>query len=274
MSTMNNKIITLALLVLSGAGSFYIMYQFPNNDWINIFYKSAQQILLFKSPFDIPSYMNPIWVAIMLTPFTLFTPEISRGMFGIISLSSSVFICYKLNISIKNSLLIILSASVLQGFFQSNIEPVLLLGIFAPASIALVILMSKPQIGVGYFIYQLYWSYKEHRMIKTILPVVVLLILTLPYIPSIIQSGQRVSSLSRNVSLFPYSIIPGIILLAIAIYKKQPLLTICSSILLSPYAALYTYTGIQLSIAVYGGKYKTPLLITMLILTWINEILI
>jgi hypothetical protein len=261
------------LSVVAGMMSmvFIIMLTFPNPDWKYIFYPAAQSILHLQSPYTISGYINPIWTIVPLIPLTIFTVEISRAIFAVISLSCTFWMCRKLQIETKHTILIVLSASVLNGIFQSNVEPLLLTGTLLHPAIGLILLSGKPQIGIGYIIYQLYWSWKERRLIQTFLPLGLLSMMLIPFIPEIIKASLLCVNSGWNISMFPYSVLPGIILLGIAIYKKQPLLSVAASILISPYIALYSLTGIQMAIAVYGGKHKTIMLVILFILTWIVE---
>jgi hypothetical protein len=254
----------LGLLVLT----FVIMLNFPNHDWKKIFHPAAVKILRFENPFDIPGYMNPIWVAALLTPFTIFSPEISRGLFGVVSMLAYLFLCYKLKVGFLSAALIVPSASVLQAILQSNVEPVLLLGVLLPPAFGLPLIMGKPQVGIGYLVYQLYWSFREKTLLATLTPFAVLILWNLPYTPAMLAASQRVVGTIRNESLFPYAAPLGLFLLWLAIRQKKPALTIAASVFFSPYVVLYSYVGIQIAVAAYGGKYKNWLLAVLLLVSW------
>jgi hypothetical protein len=191
-------------------------------DWVESFRPAA---LSWENPYQGLTF-NPPWLFLLLYPLAILPARVGAGLLMFISF---VIIAGYVRSPIK-TLLVSLSAPMIVLLTLGNIDGLIVLGLLLPYGISLPFLMIKPQ---GVFIASLkrisFWS---------------ILMMLLMIGASIFIWGfwwKDITTLSTpvsapyNVSSFPYSVIPGLLLLIYGLRKKSDALLCYASLCFSPY---------------------------------------
>lgn len=230
----------------------------PDADWLKIYYPTAHRFLAGLSPYDklYPDcgycvFVNPPWTLFITIPLTVLPAQLSRGLIFIFSIISIIFFGWKIKASPLTIVFILLSPTVIGSLLAGNLDLILLPAFFLPAPIALIILMIKPQIGLGlaifYFI-SLISGRNWKALIYTFTPVSLAFFLSAIFFPGWISIISDMAANPWNRSIFPYGIPVAIFLIIISVKDKNKLLSIGASPFLSPYLTFYSYSVFQFSL--------------------------
>lgn len=200
----------------------FIFLPVTYKDWVVSFRPSA---LTWQNPYHGLTF-NPPWLFLILHPIAALPPRIGAG---ILMLISFVIIALYVRSPVK-TFLVALSAPMIVLLTLGNIDGLVILGLMLPYWMSLPFLMIKPQ---GVFLAAVqrlsFWS--------ICFAIFFLLI-------SVFVWGfwwQDISSLSTpvnaeyNLSAFPYSVVPGLLLLVLGLRKKSDALLCFASLCFSPY---------------------------------------
>jgi hypothetical protein len=211
-------------------------------DWHIAYYPAARAFLSGHSPYYAGSYLeNPVWICLILAPFGLFSERVGRALFLVVS----IFCFYKsfqsVNVPRRWIPMIFLSPQILFGLNLGAIDALVLLAPAVHPILGFLLAMTKPQIGLGYAIYLIVEWIREGKFYSLVIAlaasaggILISIWLGMPF------SGRLISS-PWNTSLFPYSLLPGIALLFMSIYKKKRELSFIASPMMSPYTAFYSW---------------------------------
>lgn len=214
-------------------------------DWHSTYYPAARAFISGSTPYYEGGLLeNPVWVCILLAPFALFREDISRALF----LLASVFAYYKAfqsaGIPRKWIMILFFSPQVLYGLNLGTIDAFVLASPAMPPVLGFLAALTKPQIGIGYAIFLLIDWVREKKLSSLFLALVlggggilISLWLGMPF------SG-RLISVPWNTSLFPYSLIPGIILLITALYLRKREWSLVASPMMAPYLTFHSWVTV------------------------------
>ncbi len=221
-------------------------------DWFYTYYPATKAFIEGRSPYENnPYFFTPVWALIPIIPYVIFPYDVGRALFFVISILGFFYLAYKAGGKPIGVLGFLLSAPVTNCIQTGNIEWIPLLGIFLPAPIGIILLSMKPQstIGVIFFIFWNELRKSPLNALIAILPSGLLFIVSwLIYGPWFLKSSSIYKAGgSFIVSAWPVGIPIGLGLLWLAFRRKEILLSLASSPLLSPYAVLLTWCGFLLS---------------------------
>jgi hypothetical protein len=234
------------------AGAVYLVFPLPDADWYGTYDPAVKNILAGKSPYDVPGFHNPPWMVLLLLPFGLFPLHVGRALFFIASILIFIFILWKTESNALTAVAVFLSPTLLGGLLASNPDLFILSGILLSPTWGLLVLLLKPQIGMGLFFYYLYWSWKDGGLKNSLIifaPVVIGYLVSLALFPALISKLLHKSAIDPwNRSIFPYGIPLGIFFLWLAIRKKNPYLALAVGPFFSPYLTYYSYLAVQIAL--------------------------
>ena len=187
-------------------------------DWDNVFLPAILILLQAGNPYSVPGFYNPPYALLPLIPFALLPYDLGRIVLLLVSLLVFAFTLYRLGAKPIPLALILLTPFALDSLFWGNLEWITLLGLTINPAYGLILLAIKPQMTWGIILFLLVESTIKrgwwNGFIKTIIPV------TLVFTISIILFGwfplrwiSYSGEASINISLFPYSVPLGIVLM-------------------------------------------------------------
>lgn len=230
-------------------------------DW-NVY---AQAVLVFLSggnPYAVTGFYNPVWALPFFIPFVMLGAPAGQIAYSAVAYMSFALVAMRLKASIPSLLFFVFSLPVFWSAVNCvNLDWLVLFSLFTPAPVALILAMTKPQIGICIAVYILYRAFREKRLIRTAAPLAILTAITVA-----IYGLPNVSVLSGawwNISLFPYSIPVGIALLVIAILRRDKVLTVPASLALAPYFGLTTIAALIVPLL-----RDRRLMISLFVVTW------
>jgi hypothetical protein len=202
----------------------------------NAFYQAGAAILRGQSPYAVPGFYNPIWVALLFTPFALFSRELAYHIYAAIIFGASFYILWRLS---QKRIGITLIAAFSPFFFMTmqygNIDWLVLLGLLCPAELGIWLILVKPQMGAPLALLWAWKLYRERGLWKTLL---FFLPVTLAYGLSFVI-GMRLPDVSVmqgwSAGIWPYGLLLGIPLYLWAFKNRDDQLALVATPFLEPY---------------------------------------
>ncbi len=228
------KVLVFIIAVLLSTIIAIIIPDYAND--FTCFYEAGSKIASLKSPYTVECYYNPIWVALLFSPLSLFTREIAYRIYAAILFGSYIFILWKIS---EQHLYITLIACFSPFIFitmqYGNIDWLVLLGLIVPKYLGIWLVLSKPQMGFALIIVWAWNIYKE-KGVQTLLtkftPVALGFFISL-LLGMRLPNPGALSSWSADI--WPYGLLIGIPTLVFAIQKKDGYLALGTAPFLTPY---------------------------------------
>jgi len=203
---------------------------FPiGGDWV-IFRAAALDPLRMYSQ----QYYSVPWLALALYPLAILPAKVGALVVFALNMTGFLFAFYRLRI--PPILCAPLLWMILHGAIFGNIEGLVILGLFLPSPLAVFVLLAKPQMTAGVLLYIAWQAYHNKHIIATFAPACIaicagVLIFGVP--------GTPINE-SWNASIFPYGILPGLIILWYAITRRNIGAALACGPLFSPYVNSFT----------------------------------
>ena len=238
------KTLGLALCLVSPLLVFaFFLTLPPASDFIDSFWPAAQFPL---DPYRVASYLNPPWVALLLYPLTFLSERVAQAIIAFLNLAMTLLLIAKFKGGLRSFLLTISSAPFLSLLINGNIDWLPMIAFLIPANWGLVLLLSKPQVGI---MAGLVWFKQSKLSILLVLPASVLLIVSFiiwgwwisNMLHGVLKSGGKAVG-PWNISPFPWLIPIGLFLLYQAWKKEDELIAVVATLCLVPYFAFYSLT--------------------------------
>ncbi len=233
----------------------YLASFLPSADWLHIYDATARHFLHGFSPYDrlYPDcahcvFVNPPWTLLMLIPFTLLSPALSRGLILVLSVLGVILFGWRMHVRPLSIAAIILSPTVIGSLLAGNLDVLILLGIFLPPVWGLLVLMIKPQIGLGVAIFYafIYIRARQWReLLTTFVPVGLAFGVSALLFPDWLALLLHMPANPWNRTLFPYGIPVALLFLWWALRSKKPALALAATPFLAPYLTYYSYGALQ-----------------------------
>jgi hypothetical protein len=246
-------LLPVLLFVLAALFFFYVLLQLPSfGDWNRFYHPVAQNV---GEPYSIVGFLNPVWVAWVLYPFSYFSVQVGGALWMALSILLAIGCIHRLQGSPIAILLTLLSPAFLRFITSGQIDILPLLGFtllltserLYSAGWGIIFMTAKPQVFGAALI--TYWaSLDSAKRVKVLLPFLAAFSLSLVaygFWPADIDW----SSLNHSVdfSPWPYGIPVGLGLLAWSIGHKNVLVGGLSTYFLVPYfspSSLFVYTAV------------------------------
>lgn len=240
------KMLVLILLVLILLPFLYV--SLPHNlDWHDTYRPAALAVLHGQSPYTVEIYYAAPWAAWLLIPIAVLPTGLGQMVIFLTGLMTYVFLLRRLGAPPVSMLLFMSSAAVIGCLINGNIEWMALLGAVLPPQIGLIFLAVKPQVGFGLGVYWLITIWRERgfrQVVITFAPVTALLLLSfLLYGLWPLRFSQTVAWSSDNVTLFPYGVVLGLVILVQALRTGDSRAALASGPFFSPYVIHFTWAA-------------------------------
>jgi len=266
---MKTVLLVMLLLVLFSVCVAYVYSTLPANmdqgltrrdrllgwDWRHVFQPGTLAILRGESPYTIQYFYSPPWVIIPLIPLAFLPTE-----FGIAFLYVLNFFCYlivaaKLRMNPIAFVVFLLFSGMIPNSANANIEGIIALGFILPPQLGLFLLLLKPQYGIGVAVFWLVETWREQGAKQAVL---VFLPVSLAFLLSFtlygfwpLRASTDVIGQWWNASIFPRGVPIGLLLLALAIYKREMRFAIAASPFFSPYLTGHTWSVVWFGLLLF-----------------------
>ena len=258
------------LLILLIAAFLPILFGYITNnhefdDWNHSLRPAALAMLHGHSPYGAGFY-NPPWGLLPFIPFAAMPPSWGRFTLFLVSFCGFAYLARQLSAKPASILLFLTSFPVIACLDSGNIDWLPMLGFVAPAPLALILAVIKPQIGIGIAVYWLFESWRQggaRRIVLNFLPVSLLLGSSFLFYGLWPLAVPDLSAVSWNIALFPYTVPVGIFVLCTAILRREARPSMSAGILLSPY-----YSWMTLSSLLVALLHRPRFLAVAWIATW------
>ena len=239
-------------LVLAFVGIAWAAQYIPGGfDWYGTWRPAFDLMLSGQNPYGaVPRLATPPWVMILLLPLAALPTELGRGALFAASLFG--FTLAAVRFQAKPAALggFLLSPLIFHSLLNGNTDWLVLIGATLPPSVGMILVMSKPQVGLGLAVFWIVAAYREggaREMARIATPVVVLTLASFLIFGIWPTRAAAVldHSADINASLWPWTIPLGAGLLIYGLYKRQPNAALAASPFLSPYVLFHAYCGAQ-----------------------------
>jgi hypothetical protein len=233
----------LAFLIVLAAG---IRYLPPGVDWSSAFRPAALALLVGRSPYSVSGFFNAPWTLLPLLPLAILPEAVGRGLLAIGGLACFAYAGVKLGARPVTLALFLSSPPVIHSLLNGNVDGLALLGAVVPAQLGLLLLATKPQIGLAVIVFRLVESWRTgglKRLATDAWPLAAFSLLSLILFGPWPLRFSREIDLWWNASLWPTSIPFGLALLALALSRRQLRHSLVASPMLSPYVLLHSWAG-------------------------------
>jgi hypothetical protein len=238
------KVAVLLLLTLILLPFLYV--SLPHGlDWHDTYRPAALAVLHGQSPYTVAIYYAAPWAAWLLIPIAVLPTVLGQMMIFLAGVAAYTYIALQFGAKPISLLLFLSSAAVIGCLINGNIEWLPLLGAVLPPQLGLIFLAIKPQVGIGLGLYWLVLIWRERgfrEVAITFAPVTLLLLLSfLLYGLWPLRFSQTVAWSSDNVTLFPYGVGLGLVILVQALQTRDSRASLASGPFFSPYVIHFTW---------------------------------
>jgi hypothetical protein len=238
-------------LAAAGLVAVWLASRLPNADWYGTYDPAGRGVLMGHSPYDQPLFVNPPWAAVLILPFVLFPSGIARGLVLVCSLISVIYLAWRLRAPRVAVIALLFSPTAIASLLAANLDAFVMLGMLLQPAWGLLLLLVKPQIGLGAAIYYLFGSWQNGRVlgaIKTFAPLVVCSVIAALLFPQWIERRIHKPSNEWNRSLFPYGIPLGLFFLWLSLRNRNAMFALASTPFLAPYLTFPTYLAVHVAL--------------------------
>ncbi|HEY3310409.1 MAG TPA: hypothetical protein VGK00_02105 [Anaerolineales bacterium] len=266
----------IATFVLFGCAVLLLAYpvqfliKLDGTDWVDVFYKVAQVTWQGGNPYTVFGFYNPPWSLPLILALSIGSARYSQALVFVVSLFSAIILCRKMNVGILGTAAYLLSAPSLIILTMGNLEHILMLALLLPLEWGALIFMLKPQIGLGYILYHAWLSYRQAgwlgllRLVSPLTATIMTASLLMFGFPRMV-----VSSMPWNLGLFPYLLLPAVLVLVLAVKSQKPEYSLAAS----PGFAPYLTTNSFLTVGVALMKAPARWMVLYSILSWVFQII-
>ncbi len=240
------NILTAALLITILAAVF-VVTPWHTGDW-EIFRNAARAALTLDDPYSVEYdgrlYYNPPWLAWTLIPLAVLPVRLGWAILSAVSVVGAIALLERWGSGTPQRVaLLILSPPLLYTIMYGQVDVWILCGLFFGAAALPVVAFTKPQIALPVLLQTRAWI--RAGLLLGVLAVVGLAlygwwpgkILALPR--PFLEEGHN---LWRGT--WPWNLVPGLVILAWGVVRRDTGILIVSAPFLSPYAGLNSFAGL------------------------------
>lgn len=241
----------------------------PLVDWTMFLLPASKAILHGESPYSIPGYYKPPWIAVLLTPIAALPEEVAAMILPIVAVAVWILLAFHLGASSGVITALLLSPPVLTNIYNGQVEWMLMLALVMPPRWGLFFALAKPQVGVGLAVLWLIDAWRKggwQEVARVFGPLAGITTLSIMVFGAWFSraSGLPDDPTVSNMSLWPYAIPIGVWLMVTSIRRRTWPFALASANFLSPYLALYSYSSVMIALLVMHPRW----LATVVLATW------
>ena len=207
----------------------------PNADWSGTYEGAGRALLHGQSPYEQPLFVNPPWAALLILPFAVLPSDVGRGLFLVASVAALVYTAWRLRAPRLAVIAMLLSPTAVGSLLAANLDAFVVLGLFLPPAAGLLLLMLKPQIGLGPAVFHLIDTWRKARLpgvLRAFLPILLAYGISALIFPVWVDRMLHKPANVWNRSLFPYGIPVGVLLLWLSVRTRNVFWALASTPLL------------------------------------------
>ena len=223
----------------------------PNADWSGTYEGVGRSLLHGQSPYEQPLFVNPPWAALLVVPFAVLPSELGRGLLLVASVASLTYTAWRLHAPLLAVVALLLSPTAIGSLLAANLDAFVILGLFLPPASGLLLLMIKPQIGLGPAIYHLIDTWRKGRLsgvVRAFWPIAIAYSVSALLFPVWLDRMFHKPANVWNRTLFPYGIPVGMLLLWLSVRTRNVFWALASAPFLAPYVTFPTYLVVQVGL--------------------------
>lgn len=228
----------------------WVILPLEGNDWLLSFRPAIVELFAGRSPYTAHGFLSPPWVLGLLSPFALLPPGAGLVAIAFVNLIAFGFAARRMGASPLAITCLLVTPQVLWGSRMGNIDWLVALGLVMPPQIGLFFVLAKPQIGAAIALFWLIEAWRRggwREAVRVFAPVGAVTLASFALFGLWPLRSAVAIDVPWNISLFPYSLPIGLVLLTSSVRRRKLNLAIQSSPFFSPYIALYS-----LPVAVLG----------------------
>lgn len=226
-------------------------------DWTRVYYPAASDPLNAYDSKDTLRYVNPPWLAWLLSPLTLLRPRLAFSVWFALTIVISIWSIYKIGGGFYITLLTLTSPAFIRLFIHGQVDVVVLVGFALMLSyqnvnlksLGVILMLAKPQVlGLGAVVHWLGLGRSEQAGIALrVLAIVGFSLILHGFWPATMWENIKWLQTATNISFWPYGIPFGLAMLAISIRRGNAKMGALSTFFLAPYlntSSLYPYSAV------------------------------
>lgn len=236
-------------------------------DWVWAFRPATLALLAGQSPYTITSekFYNAPWALFPLIPIALLPDMLGCAVMVVLCVVAFGLAAYRLGASHVAMIAFVLSPFVMRGIWNGNIDWMPLLGVTLSPWLGLFFVAVKPQTCGLVAIYWLYEAWKARRILKTFAPVSAATLLS--FVLYGLWPLRAATEVAQNNIFWPMSLVASIVLLIVALSKRDARFAAAASPMASPYAHQFSFASVLILLL----RYKWVMVAATVIL-WIIEV--
>ena len=196
---------------------------------------------------DSSRFFNPIWSALLLAPLAELPANMQPITLAVLPLVVAVMLSRHFRFRGLRLLLFLLTPTLWFCIAYGNIDWLVWLGLLLPTPIGLLLLAIKPQTTVLVILVILLRMKPQHRLLA---------VLPLTFAVAWWVFGYGVyapHNNSGNIAWWPYSLILGVPLAVLSLWRKSLKLAMVAGVFCTPYVSVTGLWGLSLATPVFGG---------------------
>lgn len=205
-----------------------------------------EQLLQGHSPYNQPAYFSPPWALLPLLPFAFLPVGLDQLALALTTLAVFGLVAVRLGAKPLTVALLLWTPQLIGVAKNGQIDWYIPLALVVPRPLGLLLLMAKPQLGLGLAAYWLVDSWRAggwRRVVKDFWPVAAAFAVSFAVYGFYLGRGAAVLTqeiITWNVSAWPYSIPIGVGLLLSALRHRLQGRALIAGAFFSPYLANYS----------------------------------
>lgn len=241
----------------------------------DIFYNAGMAVRAGQSPYTVPDFYSPAWLAVLFAPLSALPREIAYRLYAAVTMLGFPYALWRLSGRQSAATLIACSLTPFTLIMMrlGNVDWLVLLGAALPAPIGLWLVLLKPQMGIALAALWLWQSLQERGIRYTALTFAPV---TLALVGSVL-AGMRAPDLALldqwSTDIWPLGLVVGVPAALWALRSRDSALALAATPFLSPYVGPMSWAGVlPLTMRRHGMLACAILLSWAMLLIWVFEI--
>ena len=262
--TKNKTVIAIVLISIAVIALFAsVVYamgltKFIGVDWWKHFMPATASLVSGGDPYQVTGFYSPPWLLAFLLPFAYLPIEVSTPIIFILNTIGFTWFAYKAGVNKYAILPLFVFSGALMNAVKGNLDGILLFSFYVPPWLGILILMTKPQIGIPvilcYFLSIVTTGGrgmdKARYILKISMPFIIINILSLALFGDWYSHAGSVIGRPWNTSiLWPFGVPAGLFLIWHGVKNRNINYALLSIPFMSPYIASTTWALVFLGAA-------------------------
>lgn len=186
------------------------------------------------------------WALIPLIPLAVLPEPVGRIAIFWLTIGSFAFLAKKNGAGLLTVIALLVSYPVVYGLIYAQIDWLAMLGILLPPWLGVILLMAKPQIGIGVALFLAYEAWVDggiRKLVSVFLPLACITAVCFLLFGSDLLTKSSQLLTATNTSLWPRSLPIGLVILVAAIRRRKKFVALTASPFLSPYLSVHSWAS-------------------------------